>query len=120
MKRVFKLLIQCIFLLLVSLNCSYNWGQFKRYSVTVPTDLEVIGSGTRVTGSDCSFLPTRWYTNSIAEAVREALKLSPGATGLKDVEVKAQSYQYVFFGCIEVEGTPVREVVVPAKSTKKK
>ncbi|EKO67658.1 putative lipoprotein [Leptospira interrogans serovar Canicola str. Fiocruz LV133] len=39
---------------------------------------------------------------------------------MKDVEVKAQSYQYVFFGCIEVEGTPVREVVVPAKSTKKK
>nr|EMN22059.1 hypothetical protein LEP1GSC063_3223 [Leptospira santarosai serovar Arenal str. MAVJ 401] len=88
--------------------------------MTAPTDLELIGSGGRVTGSDCSFLPTRWYTNNIAEAVRDALKSAPGATGLKDVDVKAQSYQYVFFSCIEVEGTPVREVLAPAKPTKKK
>ncbi|WP_016757308.1 hypothetical protein [Leptospira santarosai] len=120
MKKAFKVVTLCFLLLVVSVNCSYNWGQFKRYSVTAPTDLELIGSGGRVTGSDCSFLPTRWYTNNIAEAVRDALKSAPGATGLKDVDVKAQSYQYVFFSCIEVEGTPVREVLAPAKPTKKK
>lgn len=55
MKRAFKVLTLCILLLLVSVDCFYNWGQFKRYSVRVPADLEVIESGIRVTGSDCAF-----------------------------------------------------------------
>ncbi len=102
--------------MLFSVNCSYNWGQFKRYSIEAPADLEVVGS--TVSGRSCSFLPYRWYGGSIAEATREALAQAPGATGLKDAEVMAQSYQYFFFGCIKVEGTPVREMV--AKPSKKK
>ncbi|EMY76023.1 hypothetical protein LEP1GSC060_2264 [Leptospira weilii serovar Ranarum str. ICFT] len=114
MKTIVKLVTLVLILFLA--NCSYNWGQFKRYSIEVPADLEVVGSP--VSGRSCSFLPTRWYTNSIAEATREALAQAPGATGLKDAEVTAQSYQYVFFGCIKVEGTPVREIVT--KPSKKK
>ncbi|MGJ4754377.1 hypothetical protein [Leptospira kmetyi] len=109
------------FSFLMIANCSYNWGQFKKYSVGDPVvELEVVGE--RVSGRDCGFFPTRWYSNSIAEATREALKSVPNATGLKDVDVSAQSYQYGPFGsCIKVEGIPVREVVVaPGKPTKKK
>ncbi|MCH1911678.1 hypothetical protein L9Z41_03670 [Leptospira noguchii] len=119
MRSMLKSITLFLFLLL-SVNCSFNWGQFKRYSVEIPTDLEVVGNGTRVSGSDCSFLPTRWYVNSIAQAVRDALQSAPGATGLQDVEVKAKSYQYIIMGCIEVEGTPVREVSTVTKPTKKK
>ncbi|XDD49751.1 hypothetical protein AB3N59_15395 [Leptospira sp. WS92.C1] len=110
-----------LFSVLLLANCSYSWGQFKRYSVEVPANLEVVGE--RVSGRDCGFLGSRWYSNSIAEASRKALSnASPTATGLKDVEVIAQSYQWgPFGGCIKVEGTPVREVAAPAtKSTKKK
>ncbi|TGK26911.1 hypothetical protein [Leptospira stimsonii] len=101
-------------------DCSYNWGQFKKYSLTVPSDLEVVGE--RVSGRDCGFLGSRWYSNSIAAAAREALLSAPGATGLKDVEVIAQSYQYgLWGGCIKVEGTPVREIAAPpVKPGKKK
>ncbi|ASV11353.1 hypothetical protein [Leptospira santarosai] len=107
-------------LILLSASCSYNWGQFKRYSVTTPSDLEVVGNGTRVSGSDCSFLPHRWYASNIAQATRDALQSAPGATGLQDVEVMAKSYQYLIMGCIKVEGTPVREISPVAKPIKKK
>ncbi|TGM87911.1 hypothetical protein [Leptospira licerasiae] len=104
----------------ISANCSYNWGQFNRYSVIAPANLELVGSVERVTGRDCGFLPTWWYSNSIAEATRDALSAVPGATGLKDVDVKAKSYHYFFLSCVEVEGTPVKEVVAEKKPNKKK
>ncbi|EMK05562.1 MULTISPECIES: hypothetical protein [Leptospira] len=116
MKRIIKLLY--LVLMLFLFNCSHNWGQFKRYSVEAPVGLEVVGS--TVSGRSCSFGPTRWYASSIAEATRDALAQAPGATGLKDVEVIAQSYQYFFLGCIKVEGTPVREVVAATKPSPKK
>ncbi|EJZ42283.1 hypothetical protein LEP1GSC178_0045 [Leptospira licerasiae str. MMD4847] len=64
-------------------------------------------------------MPSNWYANSIAEAVRDALNASPGATGLKDVDVKAKSYHYFFLSCVEVEGTPVKEIAEKKPNKKK-
>ncbi|WP_061222682.1 hypothetical protein [Leptospira weilii] len=99
-------------------NCSYNWGNFKRYAVNAPTNLEIAGPST-VSGSNCSFGFSRWYASSIAEAAREALRSAPGATGLKDVRVSVKLYKYFFFGCIKVEGTPVKEIQETTRSEKK-
>ncbi|MBW0433911.1 hypothetical protein HGB47_09805 [Leptospira yasudae] len=98
-------------------NCSYNWGNFNKYALTAPSNLEIVGSCT-VSGTSCSFGPYRWYASSIAEAAREALLSVPGETGLKDVEGIVQSYQYLFLGCVKVEGTPVKEI--PETKSKKK
>ncbi|TGL29711.1 hypothetical protein EHQ52_17180 [Leptospira koniambonensis] len=119
MKRGIKFSI-LLFAFALAANCSYNWGQFNRYAVVAPANLEVVGSGERVVGRDCGFSPSRWYSNSIAEAVRDALIAAPGSTGLKDVDVKARSYHYFFLSCVEVEGTPVKEVVAEKKTNKKK
>ncbi len=107
-----------ILFVLFFVSCSYNWGQFRQYSVSAPSNLEVLGPP--VSGRDCGFwIPSRWYANSIAEATRDALKSVPGATGLKDVEVTAQSYQYVIGHCIKVEGIPVREIALKTPNKKK-
>ncbi|MBM9549272.1 hypothetical protein JWG40_19795 [Leptospira sp. 201903074] len=90
-------------------NCSYKVGNFKEFSLEVPTNLEVVGSGT-VEGRDCGItILNAWYDQSIAEATRDALSKAPGATGLKDVTIKGVHGVYIFLNCVYVEGTPVVE-----------
>lgn len=102
--------VSILFILLMLVNCTYNWGNFKEYSVEAPDNLEVVGSGT-VKGEDCGvmFFFNTWYNQSLAQATRNALAKAPGATGLKDVVVTGKHYDAVIFACILVEGTPVKE-----------
>ncbi|MDF3819791.1 hypothetical protein P3G55_07775 [Leptospira sp. 96542] len=112
--KSFKLVF-CALFIICFLGCHHNWGNFKRYSVDSPNNLEI--KGEQVSGKDCRFLfsftdsylllPTNWYWNSIAEASRNALRSNTSATGLKDVEIESQFY--LLFNCISVTGIPVVE-----------
>ena len=109
-KFYFLFLVTCLLV-----NCSFNFWNFKRYSVVAPNNLEATGE--EVEGKDCKFtlyqypyyfFVANWYWNSLAEATRDAIQQSPGATGLKDVEVNTKNY--ILFTCIAVTVTPVKEI----------
>lgn len=109
-----KLIILTISFSLLT-QCSSHWGNFKKYSLDKPSNLEVVGE--RVSGSDGSFFKY-WYTQNIATATRDALSKAPGATGLTDVEVKAESY-YIY-NRIVVSGIPVKETESTSNKKSKK
>lgn len=93
-----------------AVSCSYKVGNFKEFSLEVPSNLEVVGSGP-VEGKECgiSIFNNTWYNQNIAEATRDALSKAPGATGLKDVTIKGKHGVYLILNCVYVEGTPVVE-----------
>ncbi len=92
--------------LVLSTGCVHNWGNFRKISTEVPANVEVVGTQP-VEGQDCAWLFGYWYWRSMAQAVRNALALAPGATGLKDVEV---TWSHKVIGtCLVVKGTPVKE-----------
>ena len=107
-------LIIAIFSLGFLFQCTYHWGNVKQYSLEKPSNLEVVGN--RVSGSDGVFL-LGWHTQSISKATRDALAKAPGATGLTDVEVIAESY-YIY-NQIVVTGIPVKEIQ-PTENNKNK
>lgn len=93
-------------ILLVLSGCTHNWGNFRKVSVEAPANLETVGTKP-VEGEDCAWFIGWWYWRSMAQAVRNALALAPGATALKDVTV---SWRYgVISSCFVVKGTPVKE-----------
>ena len=99
-----------ILLVMLAMNCTYNWGTFREYSLEAPTNLEAVGSGT-VQGEDCGTM-IFWcllWTQSFTGAVKDALRKAPGATGLKDVTLTAKHGVNLIFACMYVEGTPVKD-----------
>lgn len=111
-----------ILVFLVILNCSHNMGNFKEYSTVAPTNLVPVGSGT-VKGENCKwrlFTFRGWWSANLAEATRDALIKAPGATGLKDAVITGH-HESIIYGCVEVEGTPVKEagLETPSKAKKK-
>ena len=84
--------------------CSHNWGNFREIAMVAPATAKE--AGIRIQGKDCGFF-AYWYTNSVAAAARDALRQAPGATGLKNVDVSFRFY--LFWQCMVVDGTPVKE-----------
>ncbi len=106
------------FTLILLVNCTHKWGNFKSYELQAPTNLETLGEA--VTGSDCSFVANQWFRNNISDAIRDAISNAPaGTTGLKDVTVSVANFRYLFTSCIKVEGTPVKESAAPTTKAKK-
>ncbi|MGE8722821.1 hypothetical protein ACO2KS_14565 [Leptospira terpstrae] len=93
-----------------AVSCSYKVGNFKEFSLEIPTNLEVVGTGP-VEGRECGYngFNNTWYNQSVAEATRDALSKAPGATGLKDVTIKGKHGIWLVLNCVYVEGTPVIE-----------
>jgi len=106
MKKLFILLILSISLF--QCNSYQNIGVFKKISNDVPPNKTTIGEK-RVTGSDCDIAgiasPPELY-----EAIDDAISKAPGATALKDVNIKYSVGYYVAFTlmCIKVDAIPVK------------
>ncbi|MCB1141579.1 MAG: hypothetical protein KDK54_05035 [Leptospiraceae bacterium] len=103
MKKILSILAVLFFI-----NCTNHWGNFKKYSLKAPENLEVLGG--EVSGKSCGFswFFQGWYSQNLAEATRDALSKVPGATGLKDASVEGDHSQ-VLIVCMKITGIPVKE-----------
>ena len=103
MSKSFVRLIPAIALSLGLGACSANWGNYRKVSLDAPSDMQEVSG--RVTGSTCGL--SYWFFRNPANAVRDAISKAPGATGLKDVELRTK-WLVGIVQCVQASGVPVK------------